>query len=169
MLPCCHHGPLYKGSNATKVATPQRRSPHLSYLTSQYSRRRRCCCCCCCCCSHMNSHNQVRGHTTGSSHSGAEEYPREKHKQTKGGARISQLTQLMPPPETYKIEIGSQPTMCQVHFGAYVLLFAPGKTDYTACHPRQTTTYILHVGPITTHTHDRQTQVNCNKETKKRR
>ena len=48
-----------------------------------------CCCrCCCCCCSHINSRNQVRGHRTGSSHSGAEEYPREKHKQTKGGTRI---------------------------------------------------------------------------------
>ena len=32
------------------------------------------------CCSHINSHNQVRGHRTGSSHSGAEEYPREEHK-----------------------------------------------------------------------------------------
>ena len=31
------------------------------------------------CCSHINSHNQVRGHRAGSSHSGAEEYPREKH------------------------------------------------------------------------------------------
>ena len=27
-----------------------------------------CCCCCCCCCSHVNWHNQVRGHRTGSSH-----------------------------------------------------------------------------------------------------
>ena len=27
---------------------------------------------------------------------------------------ISQLTQFMPPPETYKSEIGSQSTMCQV-------------------------------------------------------
>ena len=42
---------------------------------------------CCCCCSHINSHNQVRGHRTGSSHSGAEEYPREKT-QTKGGTHI---------------------------------------------------------------------------------
>ena len=40
-------------------------------------------CCCCCCCSHINSHNQVRGHKTGSSHSGAEDYPREKHTQPK--------------------------------------------------------------------------------------
>ena len=39
--------------------------------------------CCCCCCSHINSRNQVRGHRTVSSHSGAEEYPREKHKQPK--------------------------------------------------------------------------------------
>ena len=38
---------------------------------------------CCCCCSHINSHNQVRGHRTGSSHSGTEEYPREKHTQPK--------------------------------------------------------------------------------------
>ena len=37
----------------------------------------------CCCCSHINSHNQVRGHRTGSSQSGAEEYPREKHSQPK--------------------------------------------------------------------------------------
>ena len=37
----------------------------------------------CCCCSHINSHNQVRGHRTGSSHSGAEGYPREKHTQPK--------------------------------------------------------------------------------------
>ena len=35
---------------------------------------------CCCCCSYINSHSQVRGHRTGSSRSGAEEYPREKHK-----------------------------------------------------------------------------------------
>ena len=45
--------------------------------------------------------------------------------------------------------------MCQVHTGAYVSLLAPGKTDHTACHPRKTTTYILHAVPITTHTHDR--------------
>ena len=29
-------------------------------------------------CSHINSQNQIRGHRTGPSHSGAEEYPREK-------------------------------------------------------------------------------------------
>ena len=56
---------------------------------------------------------------------------------------ISQLTQFMPPPETYKSETGSQPTICQVHTGACVSLLAPGKSDYTACHPKKTTTYIL--------------------------
>ena len=60
----------------------------------------------------------------------------------------------MPPPKTYKSGIWSQPTTCQVHTGAYVSLLAPGKTYYTACHPRKTTAYILHVVPITTHTHD---------------
>ena len=37
-------------------------------------------CCCCCCCSHINLHNQVHGHRTSSSYSGAEEYPRGKNK-----------------------------------------------------------------------------------------
>ena len=53
---------------------------------------------------------------------------------------VSQLTQFMPPPETYKSEFGSQFTMCQVHAGAYVSLLTPGKTDYSDCHPRKTTT-----------------------------
>ena len=48
---------------------------------------------------------------------------------------ISQLTQYMPPPETYKSEIGGQSTMCQVHTGDYVSLLTPGETDYTDCHP----------------------------------
>ena len=56
---------------------------------------------------------------------------------------ISQLTQFMPPPETYKSEIGSQSTMCQVQAGAYVSLLTPGKTKYSDCHPSKITTYIL--------------------------
>ena len=68
---------------------------------------------------------------------------------------ISQLTQFMPPPETFKSEIGSQSTMCQVQAGAYVSLLTPGGTKYSDCHPSKTTTYILHVVSITTHTHDR--------------
>ena len=62
-------------------------------------------------------------------------------------------------------EIGSQPTMCQVHTGAHVSLLAPGKTDYTARHAR-TTTYILHVVPITTHMHDRRKSIGKKKRRK---
>ena len=119
-----------------------------------------CCCCCCCCCSHLNSHNQVRGHRTGFTYSGAEEDPTENAQTNQRWyTHISQLTQFIPPPETFKSEIGSQPTMCQVHTDAYVSLLALGQTDYTACHPRKTTTYILHVVPITTHTHDRRKSI----------
>ena len=59
--------------------------------------------------------------------------------------------------------------MCQVHTGAYVSLLAPGKTDYTACHPRKTTTYILHVVPITTHTHDRRKSIGEKKQRKEKK
>ena len=60
--------------------------------------------------------------------------------------------------------------MCQVHTGAYVSLLAPGKTDYTACHPRKTTTYILHVVPIPTHTHVRRKSIGKkNKKKEKKR
>ena len=79
---------------------------------------------------------------------------------------ISQLAQFMPPPETYKSEIGSQSTMCQVHAGACVSLLTPGETKYSDCHPSKTTTYILHVVSITTHTHDRHKSIGA-KETKK--
>ena len=81
---------------------------------------------------------------------------------------ISQLTQFMPPPETYKSEIGSQSTMCQVQACAYVSLLTPGETKYSDCHPRNTTTYILHVVSIATHTHDRHKSIG-GKETKKRK
>ena len=80
----------------------------------------------------------------------------------------SQLTQFMPPPETYKRKIGSQSTMCQVYTGAYVSLLAPGKTNYTACHPRKTTTHILHVVSITTHTHNRRKSMVKKKQTKRK-
>ena len=59
--------------------------------------------------------------------------------------------------------------MCQVHTGAYVSLLAPGETDYTACHPRKTTTYILHVVPITTHTHDRRKSIGKKKQGKEKK
>ena len=87
----------------------------------------------------------------------------------RGYTHISQLTQYMPPPETYKREIGSQPAMCQVHAGAHVSLLAPGKTDYTACPPRKTTTYISHVVPTTTHTHDRRKPIGKKKQRKEKK
>ena len=90
-----------------------------------------CCCCCCCGYSHINSHNQVRGHRTGSSHSGAEEYPRENTHNPRWYTHISPLTQFMPPPELYKSEIGSHSTMCQVHACcAFFSLLTPGETNY---------------------------------------
>ena len=58
--------------------------------------------------------------------------------------------------------------MCQVHAGAYVSLLTPGETKYSDRHPSKTTTYILHVVSITTHTHDRHTSIG-EKETKKRK
>ena len=59
--------------------------------------------------------------------------------------------------------------MCKVHTGAYVSLLAPGKTNYTACHPRKTTMYILHVVPITTHTHDRRKSIGKKKQRKEKK
>ena len=123
-----------------------------------------------CCCPHITSHNEVRGHKTGFSHSGAEEYPREKHKTNQRWYNLRSLqTQFMPPPETHKSEIASELAMCQVHTGAYVPLLAPEKTGYTACHPRKTTTYILHVIPINTHTHDRLKSIGKKKQRKERK
>ena len=58
--------------------------------------------------------------------------------------------------------------MCHVQAGAYVSLLTPGGTKYSDCHPSKTTTYILHVVYITTHTHDRHKSIG-EKETKKRK
>ena len=50
-----------------------------------------------------NSHSQVRGYRTGSSHAGAEEYPGENTQTNqKWYTRISQMTPFVPPPEKYK-------------------------------------------------------------------
>ena len=56
--------------------------------------------------------------------------------------------------------------MCQVHAGTYVSLLTPGETNYSDCHPRKTTTYILHVVSITTHTHDRRKSIGEKKQRK---
>ena len=69
----------------------------------------------------------------------------------------------------YKSEIGSQSTMCQVHAGAYVSLLTPGETNYSDCHPTKTTTYILHVVSITTHTPDRRKSIGENKQRKEKK
>ena len=56
--------PCWNGWNGTRLSAFARSTP--TWFVSDV---------CCCCCSHINSHNQVRGKRTGSSHSGAEEYP----------------------------------------------------------------------------------------------
>ena len=86
--------------------------------------------------------------------------PGEKHNNPRWYPHISQLTQFMTPPETYKIKskIGSQPTMCQVHTVAYVSLLTHGETDYTACHLF-----------ITTHPHDRRKSIGKKKQIEKKR
>ena len=42
-------------------------------------------------------------------------------------------------------------------------------TTYTACHSRKTTTYILHVVSITTHTHDRRKSIGKNKRRREKK
>ena len=97
--------------------------------------------------------------------------PAKNHKQTKGGTHIyhrrcnSCLRQ-----KHIKNEIGSQPTMCQVHTSAWVSLLAPGKTDNTACHPGKTTTHMLRVVPFTRiRTSDARHLQNRNEEKKRRK
>ena len=85
-----------------------------------------------------------------------------------GGSK-KKKKQLMPPPDTYKSEIGSQSAMCQVQAGAYVLLLTPGDTNYSDCHPRKTTTYILYVVSITTHTQDMRKSIGEKKRRKEKK
>ena len=129
-----------------------------------------CCCCCCCCCSHINSHNQVRGHRTGSSHSvwswgipqgSNTNNPRWYTRRLYHSWRNSCLHQ-----KHLKVKSGVSLRMCQVHTGAYVSFLTPGETNYSDCHPRKTTTYILHVVSITTHTHDRHKSIREKKQRK---
>ena len=124
----------------------------------------------CCCCSHINSHNQVRGHRTSSSHSGAEEYPRKKTQTNqRWHTHISQLTQFMPPPETYKKQNRASaydvpgPYWCtRLATRAWKnrLYRLPPKKDYHVYITRSACHYWANA---------RQTQVNWKKETKKRK
>ena len=72
----------------------------------------------------------------------------------------------MPPPETYKSEIGSQSTMCQVYTstGAYVSLLAPGKPTIPLTTQENYHVYITR--SIYHYAYARQTQVKWKKETK---
>ena len=58
---CCNHKTTVPLPRAVNATTTHKR--HLSYIPGVYG----------CWCSHINSHNQIRGHRTGSSHSGVEE------------------------------------------------------------------------------------------------
>ena len=62
-------------------------------------------------CSHINSHNQVRGHRAGSSHSGVQERGSEEVQQTKSCTRniIAEARHVIHPPKK-TIKIGSQHT-----------------------------------------------------------
>ena len=56
--------------------------------------------------------------------------PGKEHKQTKGGTRTYHgRRNLYHRQKHIQPEIGSQPTMCQVHTGAYISLLTPGKTN----------------------------------------
>ena len=56
--------------------------------------------------------------------------------------------------------------MCHVYTWCIRLITRAWKNrlNYTACHPRKTTTYILHVVSITTHTHDRRKSIGKKKQ-----
>ena len=91
-------------------------------------------------CNMLLSHNQVRGHSTGSSHSGVEEYPREKkHKQDKKKVVSQHRTWYIIADAIHasarkiqKVKSGVRLRCCRsVLPGAYVSLLAAGKTDYT--------------------------------------
>ena len=72
---------------------------------------------------------------------------------------ISQLTQFMPPPETFQNEIGSQSTMCQVHTGASVSLLAPGNPRLYRLPPKKDYHVYIRCG-IYHYAYAQQTRVN---------
>ena len=123
-----------------------------------------------CCCSHINSHNQVRGHRTGSSHSGAEEYPRRKTQTNQRWyTHISQLTQFMPPPETINRESAYDVPGLSilVHTSHYSRLGKP--TIPFATQERLARMYCSYmIVPITTRTHDRRKSIGKKKQRNKK-
>ena len=83
---------------------------------------------------------------------------------------ISHLTRFMPPPETYRSEIGSlrRARFMPGRTSHYSRLEKPTFPMYSDCHPRKTTTYILHVVHITTHTRHRRKSIREKRERKKK-
>ena len=57
---------------------------------------------------------------------------------------------------------------CARSIRVHISYYSPlrGEIDYTACHPRNTTTHILHVAFITAHTHDRRKSIEEKKREK---
>ena len=68
----------------------------------------------------------------------------------------------------YKSEIESQPTICQVHTGAYVHTRGC-KNRLHRLHPEKTTTYTLRAVPITTHAHIRLKSIGKKRRKEKKR
>ena len=78
---------------------------------------------------------------------------------------ISQLTQFMPPPETYKSEIGSPSTMCQVYTWCIRLITRAWKNRLYRLPPKKD--YHVNITRSIYHyAYARQTQVNWKKGTK---
>ena len=74
----------------------------------------------------------------------------------------------MPSPEIYKSEIGSQPTICQVHTGAYFPLLAPGKNQLYPL-PSNNDYHIYTARSTYHYAYARTTQVNWKKNIKEKK
>ena len=76
----------------------------------------------CSCCSHINSHNQVRGHRTGASHSGAEGYTLGKNKNKPKLVRVcimAEASHMSAKNSNMKSEVSVR--MCQDQIYWYIL------------------------------------------------
>ena len=136
-----------------------------------------CCCCCCCCCGCccccvvvLTLTRIMKSVVTGQAPVTLElrNTPGKTHT-TQGGTRIydssrnSFLHQKL-----IKVKSGVS-LRCARSMPVHTSQLTPGETNYSDCHPRKTTTYILHVVSITTHTHDRRKSTGEKKQRKERR
>ena len=120
------------------------------------------------CCSHINSHI-IKSVVTGQAPVTLElrNTPGKKHKPKVVHAYSTADVVHTSTRNIKKSEIGSQPTMCQIHTGAYVSLLAPGKTDYQICRLPPKKGYHVYIAHSAYHyAYVRQTQANWKKETK---